>query len=74
MATLQRNLTADWYSGPCYLPGQQAPAGRYFEIDTHREVLLQQPDVLPASCDGHVAVYIPRPKTWEELATVRTDN
>lgn len=39
--------------------GCQVPAGRYQRIDVANGplVVLAQEDWLPASCDGHVAVY-----------------
>jgi len=40
-----------------YLAGQSAPAGRYKQIDTRREIWLEEAGVLPASLDGRVACY-----------------
>ena len=42
-----------------YLAGHPAPAGRYRRVDrpAQRLVVLQGAEVLPASFDGHVAVY-----------------
>ncbi len=72
MATIRRDLLTDCYAGPYYLPGEFVPAGRYCELDSHREILLLQPDALPASCDGRVAVYVPSPRTWEDVAASRS--
>lgn len=41
-----------------YRAGQCAPPGRYRQLDSNREVLLEEEDVLPASLDGHVAYYV----------------
>lgn len=41
-----------------YLAGERVPAGVYREIDTRREVRLDEDDFLPASLDGHAAAYI----------------
>jgi hypothetical protein len=43
-----------------YLAGHLAPPGRYRRLGAPygRELVLERPDVLPASLDGHVAVYV----------------
>ena len=43
-----------------YLAGHVAPSGRYRRADPPdgRIVELERPDVLPASLDGRVAVYL----------------
>jgi hypothetical protein len=43
-----------------YVAGHPAPPGRYRRVGAPdgREVVLEHPDVLPASLDGHVAVYL----------------
>ena len=45
--------------GDTYTAGQVAPAGHYVRIDSHPDVqvVLTEPGFLPASLDGHVAVY-----------------
>ncbi len=50
-----------------YCAGEKAPAGRYVEIETRREILMDIEDFLPASLDGRVAVYRPKPLSWAEL-------
>jgi len=42
-----------------YVAGHIAPPGRYRRVDAPagRTIVLEQPDVLPASLDGRVAVY-----------------
>jgi hypothetical protein len=42
-----------------YVAGHAAPPGRYQRVDAPagRTIVLDQPDVLPASLDGRVAVY-----------------
>lgn len=42
-----------------YTAGQMAPPGRYVRRDVYPpvEVILDQPGILPASLDGHVAIY-----------------
>ena len=42
-----------------YTAGQVAPPGRYVRIDMPSavEIILEEPGVLPASLDGHIAVY-----------------
>lgn len=52
---------------PLFLAGHTAPAGTYRQVGTGQEVRLDQGDVLPATCDGHVAVYVRRSGTWAEL-------
>ena len=52
---------------PLFVAGHMAPAGTYRLVETGREVRLDLEDVLPATCDGHIAVYERRPLTWAEL-------
>jgi hypothetical protein len=42
-----------------YTAGQIAPPGRYVRVDRPSavEIILEEPGILPASLDGHVAVY-----------------
>ena len=61
-------IVLDWYSGPYYLAGQSVPAGRYSDVDTHREIFLEEADILPASLDGRVAVYVPQPDKWADVS------
>ena len=50
-----------------FLAGHPAPAGVYREMQTGREIRLEEGAILPATCDGHVGVYVPLPLTWAEL-------
>ncbi len=50
-----------------FLAGHTALAGTYRLAETGQEVRLDQEDILPATFDGHVAVYERRPLTWAEL-------
>ena len=45
--------------GELYRAGRLAPPGRYFRVDSIPpfEVILHKVDYLPASLDGHVALY-----------------
>jgi len=56
------------------LAGQRGVAGIYRDVETGREVVLEQDGVLPAACDGRVAVYVLRPATWGELNQTRFDH
>ncbi|MCL5256576.1 MAG: hypothetical protein M1319_02130 [Chloroflexi bacterium] len=49
-----------------FVAGDEAPAGHYVRVDVaqSREVLLKARDFLPASHDGHVAVYRRVDKNW----------
>lgn len=48
--------------GPVYRAGQVVPAGRYTRVDRWGQiVILRDPDRLPASFDGTVALYRPLP-------------
>ncbi len=49
---------------PTYHAGETAPPGTYWELDGLREVRLLDEDVLPASLDGRVAIYVPKPAMW----------
>ncbi len=50
-----------------FLAGRTAPAGTYRLVETDREVRLDQDGVLPATCDGRIAVYERRAPTWSEM-------
>ena len=54
-----------------FLAGQIAPAGTYEDLETHRLVFLPHAGVLPASCNGRVAVYSQKPPTWGEMVKKR---
>ena len=41
-----------------YLAGEKVLPGRYKQMGGVREVLLEAEDILPASLDGQVAVYM----------------
>ena len=49
-----------------YQGGQRVPPGIYLPLEGGREVELAQEDALPATFDGHVAVYLRRPENWSE--------
>jgi len=49
-----------------YLAGQPAPAGRYKQIESRREVYLDEAGALPASLDGRVACYERIKSIWSE--------
>jgi hypothetical protein len=49
-----------------YQAGQRVPPGIYLPLEGGREVHLDQEDALPATFDGHVAVYLRRPESWSE--------
>lgn len=52
-------LEVDALTGrPIYLAGQRVIPGRYRQLETGREVVLEHEDRLPASLDGRVACYI----------------
>ena len=55
-----------------FLAGRQAPAWVYREMQTGRDLRMEEEGVLPATCDGHVAVYIRLPLTWAELRRQKT--
>ena len=52
-----------------YQAGERVPPGTYLSLEGGREVFLNQEDTLPATCDGHVAVYLRRPESWNERQT-----
>jgi hypothetical protein len=51
--------------------GQRVPAGDYQQVETKREVHFEKEDVLPASLDGRVAVYVRRPLSWADISRPR---
>ena len=52
-------LLRSLHDGETYRAGQLVPPGRYLRVGSYPsvEVVLDRPDVLPASLDGHVAEY-----------------
>ena len=50
-----------------YTAGQKAPAGIYRLVGSTREISLDREDVLPASLDGKVAVYVRQSRTWAQI-------
>jgi hypothetical protein len=50
-----------------FVAGQVVPPGVYRQINSRREVQLNEQGILPATCDGRVAVYERRTRTWAEL-------
>jgi hypothetical protein len=61
------------FSDELYLAGQSVPSGLYRDTDSGREVHLEQPDYLPASLDGRVAVYTCVEYTWHLYQAGRVD-
>ncbi len=59
-------LDLDMNAVDIYQAGQQVPPGIYLPLEGGREVNLAQEDTLPATFDGHVAVYLRRPESWSE--------
>jgi hypothetical protein len=66
MRAKNADLETDVAAYQVYLAGQKVPPGTYRQIEGDREIRLDQEDVLPASCDGHVSAYRRRPETWGE--------
>jgi hypothetical protein len=50
-----------------FVAGQVVPPGVYRRINSRREVRLNEKGILPATCDGRVAIYERRTHTWAEL-------
>lgn len=48
-----------------YLAGERVPPGKYRQLETRQVVILDVEDVLPASLDGHVALYERLDFTWQ---------
>ncbi len=63
-----QKLEYDVAGGEVYLAGEKVLPGRYKQMGGGREVLLEAEDVLPASLDGQVAVYMRVNQTWGEIA------
>lgn len=49
-----------------FLAGHPAPAGIYRETQTGHKLRVEEEDLLPATCDGHVAVYVRQAMTWAD--------
>ena len=64
--TMEPSITQD--QAGYFLAGHLVPPGIYQEAQTGREIQIEEPGILPATCDGHVAVYVRRPATWAEIA------
>ena len=65
MSVAHRKETRDHLT--YFLAGDQVPSGRYRDVQTGREIQVEEAGALPASCDGHVAVYIRQARTWAEI-------
>ena len=50
-----------------FVAGQVAPPGVYRQINSRRQVRLNEQGILPVTCDGRVAVYERRTQTWAEV-------
>ncbi len=51
---------------PWWKAGEVAPPGIYLRVDdaSYRVVILDREGPLPATFDGHVALYCPAAKNW----------
>ena len=56
-------MDGEEYGKPLWRAGERVPAGTYLRIDDHsyRRIVLERPGRLPASYDGHVALYCQAP-------------
>ena len=54
-----------------YTAGQTVPPGRYRRVGASCEVVMEREDLLPASCDGTVALYVRQPLTWADIRRAR---
>lgn len=61
----------DQYIEELYLAGERVGPGRYKQLGSTREVLLQHEDLLPASLDGRVACYVQVHQTWGQMQHAR---
>ena len=52
-----------------YLAGERVPPGTYRDVDTGREIQLEDESSLPASFDGRVAAYMCIRNAWREHGT-----
>ncbi len=61
-----------WDEGILLRAGQRVPPGRYVRVDvpTARTLILEVEDYLPASCDGHIALYRPAAIGWPASRTI----
>ncbi len=50
-----------------FLAGERVTPGLYREIGGHREVRLDDEDILPASLDGRVACYTRVRNRWSQM-------
>jgi hypothetical protein len=53
--------------GPFYLAGECVTAGTYRDLETQRQVILDQAGFLPASGDGRVACYVRIPDPVQSI-------
>ena len=58
------NQLNDFLMDELYIAGEHVPSGLYRDIDTRREVRLDQDGMLPASLDGRIAAYVCVEYTW----------
>lgn len=51
-----------------YVAGQRVAPGVYRLVGGQKEVRLESEDILPATCDGHVAAYVREAPTWADIS------
>jgi hypothetical protein len=54
-----------------FVAGEKVPKGSYLNVESGQVVDLNEGDLLPASLDGRVAVYVATPHTLGELVLAR---
>lgn len=64
---------AELHPETLFYAGQEVAAGIYHQLDGCRTVHLEHEDVLPANCDGQVAVYLRRTPQWGDRTRTPSD-
>jgi len=68
---MHKQRETDPILGELFLPGKCVAAGIYRQVDSNREVSLEEEGYLPASLDGRVACYARIPSLKNDLCARR---
>lgn len=62
----------DQFAEELFLAGERVAPGVYRQVGSDRVIRLEKEDVLPASCDGHVACYVRIQNLWSQIQAMQT--
>ncbi|MCS6829007.1 MAG: hypothetical protein RMM08_06915 [Armatimonadota bacterium] len=62
----------DQFADELFLAGERVAPGVYRQVGSDKVIRLETEDILPASCDGHVACYVRIQNLWSQIQAVQT--